>query len=41
MADPIEQTENEIDLKAFEDRSEEESIPYEEFLAKLKEAGKI
>ena len=41
MANPVEQTENERDLHAFEERAAEKSIPYDECLAQLKEAGTI
>lgn len=41
MVNPVEQTENEADLQAFEERAAEKAIPFEEFLALLKEAGTI
>ena len=41
MANPIEHTEEERDLQAFEERAAEKSIPYDEFRALLKEAGTI
>ena len=34
-------SEDEEDLRAFEERASEPTIPYEEFLAKLKADGKI
>lgn len=41
MANPVEQTENERDLRAFEEHAAKEAIPYDEFLAQLKEADII
>lgn len=41
MANTVEQTENERDLRAFGERAAKEAIPYDEFLAQLKEADII